>query len=101
MGSRAGLVYSGDCGEAEDLLALVRPGDTLLCEASFGAEPVPAGVAHLNARAAAGTARAGAAGRLVLTHLQPGYDAAAASAAAGVIFSGETLLARPGLLLAL
>ena len=27
-----GLVYSGDCGRAEDLDALVRPGDTLLCE---------------------------------------------------------------------
>ena len=39
-----GLVYSGDCGRAEDLDALVRPGDTLLCEVSFGTGPVPAGV---------------------------------------------------------
>ena len=31
-----GLVYSGDCGVAEDLDALARPGDTLLCEVSFG-----------------------------------------------------------------
>ncbi|MDQ3554179.1 MAG: MBL fold metallo-hydrolase, partial [Chloroflexota bacterium] len=31
-----GLVYSGDCGRPEDILALVRRGDTLLCEASWG-----------------------------------------------------------------
>ena len=38
-----GLVYSGDCGRAEDLDALVRPGDTLLCEVSFGPGPVVPG----------------------------------------------------------
>ena len=31
-----GLVYSGDCGIADDLLPLIRRGDTLLCEASWG-----------------------------------------------------------------
>ena len=38
-----GLVYSGDCGRADDLVPLVRPGDVLLAEASFGPGPVPAG----------------------------------------------------------
>ena len=35
-GHARGLVYSGDCGRPEDLLALLRPGDVLLSEASFG-----------------------------------------------------------------
>ena len=35
----AGLVYSGDCGAAMDLAPLVRPGDDLLVEASFGEGP--------------------------------------------------------------
>src|SRR5450759_4923326 len=38
-----GLVYSGDCGRADDLVPLIHPGDTLLCEASFGAGTVPLG----------------------------------------------------------
>jgi ribonuclease BN (tRNA processing enzyme) len=41
----AGLVYSGDCGRADDLRPLIRPGDTLLTEVSFGAGPVPDGCA--------------------------------------------------------
>ena len=43
-----GLVYSGDCGRAEDLDALARPGDTLLCEVSFGPGPVDPGALHLD-----------------------------------------------------
>ena len=35
-----GLVYSGDCGHAEDLEPLIRPGDVLLTECSFGPGPV-------------------------------------------------------------
>lgn len=96
-GAAAGLVYSGDCGDAGDLGSLIQAGDTLLCEASFGAGPVPAGVPHLDARAAGAAARAGHAGRLVLTHIQPGYDEGAALASAAEAFGGPTLLARPGL----
>ena len=47
VGDGPGLVYSGDCGRAEDLDALIRPGDMLLSEVSFGAGPVPADAAHL------------------------------------------------------
>ena len=41
-GASAGpsLVYSGDCGRSEDLDPLIHPGDTLLCEVSFGPGPV-------------------------------------------------------------
>jgi len=43
-----GLVYSGDCGQADDIAPLIRAGDTLLTEVSFGPGPVPAGVRHLD-----------------------------------------------------
>src|SRR3712207_8500480 len=36
-GDGPGLVYSGDCARADDLLPLIHEGDTLLCEAAFGA----------------------------------------------------------------
>lgn len=97
--SAAGLVYSGDCGNPADLVPLLRPGDTLLAEASFGAGPVPQDVSHLNAAGAAQAAGEAAAGRLVLTHLQRGVDPQAARRAAADVFAGETLLARPGLVL--
>ena len=72
-----GLVYSGDCGRAEDLDALARPGDTLLCEASFGPGPVVLGAQHLDGPAVGELARRVGAGRVLLTHLQMGFDRAA------------------------
>ena len=92
-----GLVYSGDCGDAGDLVPWIRPGDTLLAEASFGADEVPAGVAHLESRGAARAARDGGAGRLVVTHIQPTVDPDRALEAARSAWDGETLIARPGL----
>jgi ribonuclease BN (tRNA processing enzyme) len=78
-GSRdaTGLVYSGDCGRAEDLDALVRPGDTLLCEVSFGPGPVVPGAQHLDGPAVGELAHRVGAGRVLLTHLQMGFDRAA------------------------
>ena len=72
-----GLVYSGDCGRAADLDALARPGDTLLCEVSFGPGPVVAGALHLDGPAVGELAQRIAAGRVLLTHLQMGFDRAA------------------------
>lgn len=97
----AGLVYSGDCGDPAELVPLLRPGDTLLAEASFGAGPVPPGVPHLDAEGAARAASDGGAGRLVLTHIQAGTDARAALDRARGIFTGEAVLARPRLRLEL
>jgi ribonuclease BN (tRNA processing enzyme) len=68
-----GLVYSGDCGKAGDIDALVRPGDTLLCEVSFGPGPVVAGAGHLDGPAVGDLARRTGAARVLLTHLQMGY----------------------------
>jgi ribonuclease BN (tRNA processing enzyme) len=74
VGPGPGLVYSGDCGSADDLRPLIRPGDTLLAEATFGADDVAPGSAHLNAwdvgRLAADTGVV----RVLLTHLLMGRD---------------------------
>jgi ribonuclease BN (tRNA processing enzyme) len=92
-----GLVYSGDCGRADDLLPLIRPGDTLLSEAYFGAEAPVAEAMHLTASEAARAAREGRAGRLVLTHLMDGADEQAALDAARAVYEGPVELARDGL----
>jgi ribonuclease BN (tRNA processing enzyme) len=91
-----GLVYSGDCGRAADLVPLIRPGDTLLAEASFGGGPVPAGAEHLDAAAAGRAATAGRAARLLLTHVQMGFDRAEALAAAQAAYSGPIQLVTEG-----
>jgi ribonuclease BN (tRNA processing enzyme) len=69
-----GLVYSGDCGVAADLAPLIRPGDALLVEVSFGAGPVPPGALHLNADAIAGLVGSTGPGLVLLTHLQMALD---------------------------
>jgi hypothetical protein len=59
---------------AGDLIPLIRPGDTLLVEISFGAEPVPPGAQHLNAAAVADLVRITRPGLVLLTHLQMALD---------------------------
>lgn len=90
------LVYSGDVSVADDLGALLRPGDTLLCEAAFGPGPVAPGAQHLDARMAAGIAARAGAGRLLLTHIQMGFDRAAAVETARTEFGGQVDLVDPG-----
>jgi ribonuclease BN (tRNA processing enzyme) len=92
----SGLVYSGDCGRADDLVPLIRPGDTLLSEASFGAGPVPPGAEHLTAADAARAASVGGAARLLLTHIQMGFSRADTLAAAQSVFSGPAQLIADG-----
>jgi ribonuclease BN (tRNA processing enzyme) len=101
VGDGPGLVYSGDCGVADDLLPLIREGDTLLCEAAFGADEQAGGGNHLTARQAADAARRGGAGRLVLTHLLDRSGVEPAELAARDGFAGPVQVARPGLELAL
>lgn len=92
----AGLVYSGDCGRAEDLLPLIRPGDTLLSEASFGAGPIAEGAGHITSADAARVASAGGASRLLLTHILAGHSRDDALAAARAAFSGPIQLVTEG-----
>ncbi len=91
-----GLVYSGDCGRAEDLDCLVRPGDALLCEVSFGPGPVVAGAQHLDGPAVGELARRTRAGRVFLTHLQMGFDRTATIESVGDRFDGPVELVDPG-----
>lgn len=95
-GDGPGLVYSGDCSVADDLLPLIRPGDTLLCEAAYGAGPAGPPM-HLTAAQAASAAAGGGAGRLILTHLLDGRPEDAALEAARSVFGGAVEIARPGL----
>jgi ribonuclease BN (tRNA processing enzyme) len=95
-GARPGLVYSGDCGRAEDLDSLVRPGDTLLSEVSFGPGPVVPGAGHLDGPAVGALASRTGAGRVLLTHLQMGYDPAATIASVSARFDGPVELVDPG-----
>jgi ribonuclease BN (tRNA processing enzyme) len=91
-----GLVYSGDCGQAEDIAPLVRPGDTLLAEASFGPGPVPSGAIHLDAPAVGRLATSTGAARALLTHLQMGHDPDATVAACRAAYAGPVEMVWPG-----
>ncbi len=91
-----GLVYSGDCGRAEDLEALIRPGDDLLCEVSFGPGPVPPDAAHLDGPAVGALALRSGARRVFLTHLLMGFDDAETIAAVQARFDGTVALVQPG-----
>lgn len=91
-----GLVYSGDCGRADDLAPLVRPGDSLLAEVSFGAGPVPVGVLHLDGPAVGRLAASTGAGRVLLTHLLGGHDPSAAIASVRTLFDGPVEMVWPG-----
>jgi ribonuclease BN (tRNA processing enzyme) len=90
-----GLVYSGDCGRAEDLLPLIRQGDTLLCEAFWSTRHPDPGANHLTAAQAADVARRGGASSLILTHILDAHDPQAALDAARGIFGADVSLAEP------
>jgi ribonuclease BN (tRNA processing enzyme) len=69
-GGRA-LVYSGDTGVSDDLVALAAGADALLCEASFpDDQPHPPNL-HLTGREAGEHAAKAGVGRLLVTHIPP------------------------------
>ena len=93
---RPGLVYSGDCGRAQDIAPLVRPGDALLAEVSFGAGPVPSGVQHLDGPAVGRLAVGSGAARVLLTHLQMGHDPDETVTSCRAQFEGPVTMVWPG-----
>jgi ribonuclease BN (tRNA processing enzyme) len=95
-GDGHGLVYTGDCGRAEDVDALVRPGDTILSEVSFGPGPVVAGAEHLDGPAVGALARRTEAGVVLLTHLQMGFDETATIDSVRDVYAGPVALVHPG-----
>ena len=91
-----GLVYTGDCGRAEDIDALIRPGDTLLSEVSFGPGPAPQGGPHLDGPAVGALAGRTGVGAVLLTHLQMGFDETATIDAVRDAYGGPITLVTPG-----
>jgi ribonuclease BN (tRNA processing enzyme) len=91
-----GIVYSGDIAVAEDLSPLLRPGDVLLSEASYGIGPVPDGMPHLDGPMVGRLAASAGAGQVVITHLRMGSDGDATVQAVRREFIGPVTLARPG-----
>jgi ribonuclease BN (tRNA processing enzyme) len=98
-GGGPALVYSGDCGRATDLAPLIEPGDTLLSEVSFGPGPVPSGVPHLAGPSVGELASSTAAGHVLLTHLQMGYDPDDTVASVRAGYQGPVSFVWPGTVL--
>jgi ribonuclease BN (tRNA processing enzyme) len=97
--SAAGRVvaYTGDTGPSETLVDLARDADLLVADASY-ADAVPDDAArHLSSATGAGdTAHQAGVARLMLTHLMPETDDAAALEAAARRYAGPITIARPG-----
>ncbi len=91
-----GLTYSGDVSHWEDLATIVRPGDTLLCEAAGGAAQWREGDTHVTAYGAGKAAASAGAAKLLLTHFGAEVDPADAVRAAATEFSGEIVAVREG-----
>lgn len=91
-----GLVYTGDCGRAADLDALIRGGDTLLAEVTFGAGPVAPDAAHLDGPGVGALARRCAVDRVLLTHLLMDRDEAETVEAVQRLFDGPVTMVQPG-----
>jgi ribonuclease BN (tRNA processing enzyme) len=96
IGEGAALVYSGDCGRAADLERLIAPGDVLLSEVSFGPGPVPPDAMHLDGPSVADLASRSGVERVLLTHLQMGFDPDATVASVRARYGGPVELVQPG-----
>jgi ribonuclease BN (tRNA processing enzyme) len=92
------LVYTGDCGPSPALVELARDADVLLAEAS-GVDEVGDQMTGLLSTAGqrGDDARDAGVRTLVLTHLLPGEDPAAAADRARARYPGPVEVARPGL----
>lgn len=89
------LVYSGDTGESEALVALAHEADLLLCEATFGpADPYVPNL-HLTGRQAGEHAERAGVDRLVVTHVPPWGSREVAVAEASAVFGGAVDAALP------
>jgi ribonuclease BN (tRNA processing enzyme) len=95
-GHASGLTYSGDVSHWGDLVAIGRPGDTLLCEAASGAALWHEGDTHITAFGAGKAATAIGAARLLLTHFGAEVEPSEAIRAAATEFSGEIVAVREG-----
>jgi ribonuclease BN (tRNA processing enzyme) len=94
------LAYTGDSGPSPDVVKLGREADLLLAEATYVNQVPDHSQRYLSsARQAARHAADAGAGHLLLTHLWPGTDHAAARAAASDAYDGEVAVADADLVL--
>jgi ribonuclease BN (tRNA processing enzyme) len=93
------LAYTGDTGPSADIAVMARDADVLLAEATFPDQVPDASDARFlsTARQAGEHAAQADANRLILTHLWPGTDPAAARVAARRAYRAELDVAAPGL----
>ena len=94
------VAYTGDTGPSDEVVKLARDADLLIAEATY-LDPVPSDARpYLSSAQVAGRqAAAAGAGRVLLTHLWPGTDDAAALAASAAAYPGELGVATAGLVL--
>lgn len=92
------IVYSGDTGPCDDLIAFASGAELLICEATYQGTPGPDRYPHhLYAAEAGALARAAGVHALVVTHVAPQLDTAVSVAEAAAVFSGPVRHADPGL----
>lgn len=94
------LAYTGDTGPSPAVVELARDADLLIGDCCY-ADEVPSDASAYQTDAWQAGAQAAAAGvrRLLLAHLMPGEDAAAALAAARTTYGGPVDVAVPDLVL--
>ncbi len=94
------VAYTGDTGPSPDIAELARDADLLVADATFVSQVPDDSQGYLSsARDAGQQATVAGARRLLLTHLWPGTDHAAAHTAAADHYAGEIAVATAGLVL--
>jgi ribonuclease BN (tRNA processing enzyme) len=89
------LVYSGDTGQSDALVALASEADVLLCEASFGPDDPYVPDLHLTGQQAGEHAARAGVDRLIVTHVPPWGSREVAVAQAAKAFDGNVEAAQP------
>ncbi len=90
------LVYSGDTGESDKLIALAAGADVLLCEASVGPDEEYVPNLHLTGTQAGVHADRAGVERLIVTHVPPWNRRDLAAEEAAAAFHGPVEYAEPG-----
>jgi len=98
LGESGAVVYSSDTGPGGGIPDLAHGAKVLMCEATFqGQRPEDGYQLHMTAQEAGELAARSAAGKLILTHIPPSLDPVKSQAEAQAVYTGQVLLAVPGL----
>lgn len=89
------IVYTGDTNRWEPMVDFCQGVDALICDATFHSDERHDKLPHLTAAQAAELGRQAQAGRLILTHFQPGSDGQSLLGEAQAVYAASEA-ARPG-----